>query len=34
MKNQRLAVSRCNGDISLGNLPESERVLLGLGLSP
>jgi WD40 repeat protein len=31
---QRLAVSRSNGDIAIWNLPEIERVLVGLGLSP
>ena len=31
---QRLAVARSNGDIAIWNLPEIERVLAGLGLSP
>src|SRR5260221_7071544 len=31
---QRLAVSRSNGDIAIWNLPEIERVMAGLGLSP
>ena len=31
---QRLAISRSNGDIANWNLPEIERVLAGLGLSP
>ena len=31
---QRLAVSRSNGAIALWSLPEIERVLAGLSLSP
>jgi len=31
---QRLAISRANGDIAIWNLPEIERVLVGLGLNP